>query len=68
MVGACAGAVIGLLLLVVVGIRLSLAEGGSTAALVAVWLWLLPVLGFAALCGRMAALSIAWVRRGLEER
>ncbi len=51
LVGLIAGVVVAAAALIAAGIWLLSAEATSTKVLVAVWLWLLPVLGLGALMG-----------------
>jgi hypothetical protein len=56
--GAIAGAALAALLLVWAALALVMAEGSSAKALVAVWLWTLPVLGAGSGGGWLAGLAI----------
>ncbi len=60
--GSLAGAIVGAILLAVVAVWLLRAGGSGPAALVALWLWLLPAIGLFALLGWLMGAAVARLR------
>ena len=65
-IGTLAGMALAAVFLVVVGVLLVLPKESSYRALVAVWLWALPVLGIFACAGWLAGTGIEGASRSLQ--
>jgi hypothetical protein len=57
--GMLAGMALAVIILAVLAAQLLLAEGAGYRALVAIWLWILPFLGFFASAGWLAGRAVA---------